>query len=211
MNKFLAGDFQILAESPDRDSVYTGSPCLAQLPSGRLVASYEWFRPQPPLVENIPDQLEVLVSDDDGVNWRKTAALDIIWPSLFVVKDTLFCIGNARLNREIIIARSEDGGESWSEPSQLFGGRHHNAPTSILFRNGYVYRAFETCPVGDDAVGRSQWESLVVAGDLERAICSTRYGVADVQQGPLSRRAGRAQPAALPGERGGQGGGRLLH
>lgn len=38
----------------------------------------------------------------------------------------------------------------------------------MLFRKGYVYRAFETCPVGDDAVGRGQWESLVVAGDLER-------------------------------------------
>ena len=38
----------------------------------------------------------------------------------------------------------------------------------MLFRHGYVYRTFETCPVGDDAVGRSQWESLVIAGDLER-------------------------------------------
>ena len=167
MNKVLAGDYLILAESPDPDTVYTGSPCLAQLPSGRLVASYEWFRPQP-LVEKIPDQLEILVSDDDGNRWRKTAALDIIWPSLFAVGETLYCIGNRRLSREIVIARSEDGAESWSEPSQLFGGRHHNAPTSILFRRGRVYRAFETCPVGDDAVGRSQWESLVVAGDLSR-------------------------------------------
>ena len=81
MNKILAGDFQILAESPDPDTVYTGSPCLAQLPSGRLIASYEWFRPRP-LVEKIPDQLEILVSDDDGASWRKTALLDIIWPSL---------------------------------------------------------------------------------------------------------------------------------
>ncbi len=167
MNRILAGDFLVVAASPDRESVYTGSPCLAQLPSGRLIASFEWFRPQP-LVEKIPDQLEILVSDDDGNHWRRTAALDIIWPSLFAVEDTLYCIGNRRLSREIIIARSEDGGESWSEPSQLFGGRHHNAPTSILFRNGFVYRAFETCPVGDDAVGRSQWESLVIAGDLER-------------------------------------------
>ena len=167
MNKMLAGDFQILAESPDRANVYTGSPCLAQLPSGRLIASYEWFRQQP-YVETIPDQLDILVSDDGGSRWRKTAALDIIWPSLFAVDETLYCIGNRRLSREIMIARSTDGGETWSEPSQLFGGRHHNAPTSVLFRHGYVYRAFETCPVGDDAVGRSQWESLVIAGDLER-------------------------------------------
>ncbi len=81
MNKTLAGDFLVLAESPDRESVYTGSPCQAQLPSGRLVVSFEWFRP-PPLVEKVSDQLEILVSDDDGNRWRRTAALDIIRPSL---------------------------------------------------------------------------------------------------------------------------------
>ena len=167
MNRMLAGDYQILAESPDPANVYTGSPCLALLPSGRLVASYEWFRQQP-YVEKIPDQLDILVSDDDGSRWRKTAALDIIWPSLFAVDEALYCIGNRRLSREIIIARSTDGGASWSESSQLFGGRHHNAPTNVLFRQGRVYRAFETCPEGDDVVGRSQWESLVIAGDLER-------------------------------------------
>ncbi|MYC94790.1 MAG: hypothetical protein F4X14_07445 [Caldilineaceae bacterium SB0661_bin_32] len=41
MNKVLAGDYQILAQSPDPDTVYTGSPCLAQLPSGRLIASID--------------------------------------------------------------------------------------------------------------------------------------------------------------------------
>ena len=167
MNRILAGEYQVLAQSADPDNVYTGSPCLAQLPSGRLIASYEWFRPQP-LVEKIPDQLEILVSDDGGRGWRKTAALDIIWPSLFAVGEELYCIGNRRLSREIIIARSVDGGQSWSESSQLFSGRHHNAPTNVLFKGGRVYRAFETCPEGDDAVGRSQWESLVVAGDLTR-------------------------------------------
>ena len=167
MNRILAGDYQVLAQSPDPDNVYTGSPCLEQLPSGRLVASYEWFRSRP-LVEKFPDQLEILVSDDGGHAWRKTTVLDIIWPSLFAVGAELYCIGNRRLSREIIIARSVDGGQSWSESSQLFPGRHHNAPTHVLFKGGYVYRAFETCPEGDDAVGRSQWESLVVAGDLTR-------------------------------------------
>ena len=195
MNKILAGDYQILAESPDPETVYTGSPCLAQLPSGRLVASFEWFRPQP-LVEKIPDQLEILVSDDDGERWRRSAVLDIIWPSLFAVGETLYCIGNGRLGREIVIARSEDGGESWSEPSQLFSGRHHNAPTSILFRRGQVYRAFETCPVGDDAVGRSQWESLVVAGDLSMDLLDpSAWRMSN--RVPFPGVPGCAQPAAL--------------
>ena len=135
MGKILAGEYQVLAQSPDPDNVYTGSPCLAQLPSGRLIASYEWFRARP-LVEKIPDQLEILVSDDGGRAWRKTAVLDIIWPSLFAVGEELYCIGNRRLSREIVIARSVDGGQSWSKSSQLFPGRHHNAPTSVLFKEG---------------------------------------------------------------------------
>ncbi len=183
MSRILAGAYQILAQSPDPENVYTGSPCLAQLPSGRLVASYEWFRPQP-FTETIPDQLDILISDDGGNDWRKSATLDIIWPSLFVVGETLYCIGNRRLSREIVIARSTDGGIAWSEPSLLFAGRYHNAPTHVLFRRGYVYRAFETCPSiergndahklegcivrDDDTVGRSRWKSLVIAGDLRQ-------------------------------------------
>ena len=54
---------------------------------------------------------KILVSDDGGSQWRMTAALDIIWPSLFAVDGVLYCIGNRRLSREIIIARSEDCGE----------------------------------------------------------------------------------------------------
>ncbi|MBV7335296.1 glycoside hydrolase [Chloroflexi bacterium TSY] len=171
MTKILAQDYQILTQSSDPENNYTGSPCLAQLPSGRL-ASYEWFQPQP-YTETIPNQLEILVSDDVGASWRKTAALDIIWPSLFVVDQTLYCIGNRRQSREIIISRSEDEGESWTDPAVLFEGRYHNAPTHILFKNGFVYRAFETCPPGDDAVGRSQWKSLVIAGDLSQDLLTS--------------------------------------
>ena len=61
----LASDYRVLARSPDPQNVYAGSPCIAALPSGRLVVSYEWFRPAP-LKEQVPDQTEALVSDDDG-------------------------------------------------------------------------------------------------------------------------------------------------
>jgi len=61
----LAGKYLVLAQSPDPENVYTGSPSLAQLAGGRLVASYEWFRPGP-ILDRIPDQTDVLVSDDDG-------------------------------------------------------------------------------------------------------------------------------------------------
>ncbi len=156
----LTQEHLVLAQSPDPENVYTGSPSLARLASGRLVASYEWFR-QAPLKEQIPDQMAVLVSDDDGETWRKTAALDFIWPSLFVYRDDLYVIGNRRASRDICIARSRDGGENWSEMVNLFEGRYHCAPTSVLLRRDFVYRAFETCKGP-----RTDWKSLVVVGDL---------------------------------------------
>lgn len=163
----LAPDFVVVAESPDPALHYAGSPCLIAGPDGRLLASYEWFQPAP-LTETLPNQLEIAASEDEGASWRPLARLDMIWPSLFVVGAAVYLIGNRRLSREIVIQRSRDGGVTWSSESVLFRGPYHNAPTSVLMRNGQVYRAFETCPPGDDVVGRGQWRSLVVAGDMER-------------------------------------------
>lgn len=158
----LSGKYSILASSSDPENLYTGSPSLAGFPNGRLVASYEWFRPKP-LKEEILNQTEILVSDDGAVTWRKVAAVDFIWASLFIVGDVLYIIGNRRKSRDICIARSSDGGESWTDIVTLFQGRFHGAPTHVLLRSGIVYRAFETC------LGvRSEWKSLVVAGDLSR-------------------------------------------
>ena len=156
----LAPDYKILASSDDPQNVYTGSPSLAQLPSGRLIAGYEWFR-QAPLKENVPDQMDILASDDNGDSWRKIAAIDFIWPSPFVANGKLYVIGNRRKTREICISRSDDEGATWSDMVTLFEGRFHCAPTNVLIGDDFVYRAFETC-VGP----RTEWKSLVVAGDL---------------------------------------------
>jgi hypothetical protein len=160
--KCLAPEYAILARSEDPQNVYSGSPCITSLPCGRLVVSYEWFRPAPHK-EQVPDQTEILVSDDDGASWRKAAALDFIWASVFSVGDTLYMIGNRRGSRDICIARSADGGDTWSEMVTLFEGRYHCAPTPVVEEDGFVYRAFETC------VGiRTEWKSLVVAGNASK-------------------------------------------
>ena len=61
--KLLAPEHVVIAESPDPKNVFAGTPALARLPGGRLIAAYEWFRPSP-LKEAIPDQMEIQVSDD---------------------------------------------------------------------------------------------------------------------------------------------------
>lgn len=159
MNHLLAPDYQVVARSPDPANVFVGSPALARLPSGRLICTYEWFRGYP-LKETIPNQCETLVSDDDAQSWRQTASTDLLWPSPFVVANALYLIGNRRGTRDIAIARSDDAGETWSDPSTLFAGRYTNAPTNVARLGATVYRAFETCPPGN-----ANWQSLVVAGD----------------------------------------------
>ncbi len=163
MNRISSEGHLVLASSPDPGNVYAGSPSIARMRTGRLLASFEWFRPSPKK-ETVPDQTQVLVSDDDGATWTRTAGQDFIWATIWSHEDDAYLIGNRRKSRDIIIGRSRDGGSTWEGPVTLFEGRHHCAPTPVLIHNGFAYRAFETC----DAPSRFDWKSLVVAGDLSR-------------------------------------------
>jgi hypothetical protein len=111
----------------------------------------------------LPNQCEVLISEDGGISWRNGAATDILWASPFVHDNQLYMIGNLRNSRDIVIARSDDGGESWTKERILFAGRYTNAPTTVLRKGRFIYRAFETATPGN-----STWKSLCVAGDTER-------------------------------------------
>ena len=165
MPRLLAPEFTVVAESPDHRHHFTGSPCLIADGPERLLCSWEWFQP-PPATETIPDQLHIAASEDDGRTWRVLSRQDMTWPSLFKEGDTLYLLGSRRMTREIVIQRSLDGGVSWTPESVLFKGRYHGAATNILHHNGHVYRAYETCPLDrPDSRGRSDWHSLVVAGD----------------------------------------------
>ena len=164
----LAQEYVIVAESPDKETVYTGSPGLIRLATGELLASYEWFRGAP-LKDSVPNQTEVKVSADDGRTWELRGNTDIIWPSCFVHEDALYMIGNRRKSREVVISRSTDGGYTWAPDVEVCSRRSHGAPTTITFQGGQVYRAFETCPiVGRSGGGRSSWESFVMTGDLSK-------------------------------------------
>lgn len=171
MARLLAPEFVVVAESPDHNHHYTGTPCLVSGGPDRLLASWEWFQPAP-LTETIPNQLHVASSEDEGQSWRVLSRQDMIWPSLFTVDGTVYLIGSRRMSREIVIQRSLDGGSSWTPESVLFAGRFHSAATHILQHDGQVFRAYETCPVETHGIGRSQWHSLVVAGDLNQDLLS---------------------------------------
>ncbi len=165
MLRLLAPEFTVVAESPDHHRHYTGSPCLIADGPGCLLCSWEWFQP-PPVTETIPNQLHIAASEDEGRTWSVLSRQDMTWPSLFKAGDALYLLGSRRMTREIVIQRSVDGGTSWTPESVLFEGRYHGAATNILLHNGHVFRAYETCPLNQPGGrGRSDWHSLVVAGN----------------------------------------------
>tara|TARA_B100000029_G_scaffold188640_1_gene186255 strand:- start:62897 stop:64066 length:1170 start_codon:yes stop_codon:yes gene_type:complete len=161
MNQLQSQEHIVLASSPDPENIYTGSPSIARLSSGRLIVSYEWFRPKP-FKESVPNSTEILVSDDNGHTWEMISCQDFIWATIWTSENHAYLIGNKRKTRDIIIARSLDGCLSWEGPNTLFEGKYHCAPTTVLIHNGFAYRAFETC----DAPSRSDWKSLLIAGNL---------------------------------------------
>jgi hypothetical protein len=160
----VAAKYTVLAQSPYPGELFAGSPSLARLPHGRLVASHEWFTGKLPKKKAF-DHTEIQISDDDGATWRPTATLKVNWASIFTLEEDLYAIGVQRVSRGICIAHSADGGETWSETVTLFEGHYHGAPTSVLVREDFVYRAFE-----NGARTPPEWGSCVVAGDLSRGL-----------------------------------------
>jgi len=87
MTDVLARDYQVLAESPDPQNVFAGSPSLARLPRGRLVATHDWFRTDPDK-EKMPNQGQVLTSDDGGCTWTKRASTDLMLSLIHISEPT---------------------------------------------------------------------------------------------------------------------------
>ncbi|MBC8868355.1 MAG: exo-alpha-sialidase [Planctomycetes bacterium] len=154
----LAQDYSVVARSEDPKHVFLGTPAIARLPSGRYVVTYDRFR-------NDCEGCIVVTSDDRGRTWTERTRVALQWASPFVIEQSLFLIGNnqKRDARDIAIARSDNGGQTWSPVRVLFQGRYTGAATSVLVHGGRLWRAFETCPPGNE-----NWKSVVVAADLNK-------------------------------------------
>jgi hypothetical protein len=154
----LAKDYFVVARSEDPKHVFLGTPAIARLPNRRYVVTYDRFR-------NDCEGCIVVISDDRGRTWTEQARVALQWASPFVIEQSLFLIGNNQRHdaRDIAIARSDDGGQTWSPLRVLFQGRYTGAATSVLVHGGRLWRAFETCPPGNE-----NWKSVVVACDLNK-------------------------------------------
>ncbi len=146
----LADDYVTVCASPDPERVFCYSPGLARLPSGRLVATTDWGGPGvadlPGPKGEIPEsaglwQGRIYTSDDRGAIWTLRAYYPFMHARPFVAGDALYVLGHAR---DLTIVRSDDDGETWSEPSRLTEGQYwHQAPCNVHYVHGCVYLVME--------------------------------------------------------------------
>ncbi|MBR0339312.1 MAG: exo-alpha-sialidase, partial [Alistipes sp.] len=137
----------VINHSPASKGKYLGSPSICILPNGRYVASHDYFGPKTKEFETAIT--DIFVSDDKGASWQKSASLrGQFWSSLFYHNGAIYIFGTCRHHGNIVIRKSTDGGESWSNPYDaknglIVEGEYHTAPTPVLVHNGRIYKAFE--------------------------------------------------------------------
>lgn len=137
----------VVNHSPASKGKYLGSPSICILPNGRYVVSHDYFGPKTKEFETAIT--DIFVSDDKGATWQKNASLrGQFWSSLFYHNNAIYILGTCRHHGNIVIRKSTDGGQTWSNPYNaenglLVEGEYHTAPTPVLVHNGRIYKAFE--------------------------------------------------------------------
>ena len=166
----LADDYVRIFESPYPKDVYTYSPGIAVLESGRIVATLDMGGAGMDKMDGpkgirygSPVQGKVFISDDKGETWKHTVDFPYHHARPFAAGKSLYVLGQAE---DLMIIRSDDDGETWSEPSVLTKGEDwHQAPANVHYANGNVYLVMERRPPHDCKA----WGVSVIAPVLMRA------------------------------------------
>ncbi len=165
---------QAIYRSPDPKTVWAYSPGICALPSGRLIATMDQGGPG---VKNLPGekgmswksfcQGKIYISDDGGETWRHVGDFPFCHARPFVAGNAIYILGQAR---DLTVIRSDDNGETWSEPKKLTEGQQwHQAPCNVHYAKGNVYLVMER-EMYDDC---TTWGVSILAPVLMRADCSS--------------------------------------
>ena len=148
----LADDYVVVCESHSPSNVYCYTPGLAVAAQGRLVATMDfggsgWKKGEP--------RGRIFVSDDRGKSWAQRASFPFGHARPFVAGASLYVLGQAG---DLMVVRSDDNGETWSEPARLTDKQHwHQSACNVWTANGCVYlvmerrvtQAIQSWPVGE--------------------------------------------------------------
>lgn len=138
----------VIAHSPQHSGKYIGSPSLAVMPDGSYIASHDFFGPQSN--EHVRAASRIYRSSNKGKAWELIAEIDgAFWSKLFIHQSKLYLLGTDRHHGNAIIRRSDDGGHTWTEPTDasnglLLAGEYHCAPMPVITYQGRLWRAMES-------------------------------------------------------------------
>ncbi|MGI5819620.1 MAG: sialidase family protein [Armatimonadota bacterium] len=166
----LAQQYEVVAKVDSRPDPATGeytigdAPSLAHLPDGGLLCAA-------PLITRPRGQgvLRFHRSDDGGRTWRRLPAESAFHCGRLIPQgEALYFVGAGPTRGEgIRIIRSDDMGESWSEPVELFAGGFYNAASGYVVRDGRLYWCFGSVnEAGSFNAAGSR--TVVIAADFER-------------------------------------------
>ncbi|MBE6731733.1 MAG: exo-alpha-sialidase [Ruminococcaceae bacterium] len=137
MNKItpLAPTMSIIHHSPDPQHIFTYSPGVCVLKSGRIIATLDTLDSR-----NGEKIGYIYISDDGGKSWRFVTNFPFYHARPFISGDSVYIIGHYD---KLMIIRSDDEGETWSEASVLDENSWHQAPCNVLHAKGNVYLVME--------------------------------------------------------------------
>lgn len=144
---------------PELTRTFLGSPSVVRLEDNALVVSHDYYGVGCPRNHESEESLtSIYRSEDNGQTWVNiTHIMNCYWSTLFTHRGALYILGCSQQYGSIYIRRSDDGGYTWTHPTeaangQLFlGGYYHDAPNyhcapvAVLKHGGRIYKAFEDC------------------------------------------------------------------
>lgn len=165
----------VIAHSPASSRIYIGSAGIARLDDGAYLAKHDEFGPGS--TEHVSAVTRVYRSRDRGETWQPIAKLDgLFWSNIFVHRGAVYMIGTHHHHGELVVRRSTDGGETWTDAVDgttglIRSGAWHTAPMPIVEHRGRLWRAVEDADGGDDwgVRYRPRMASIALDGDLLNA------------------------------------------
>lgn len=153
-NAPIANDFVPIWKSPAPAAETSGPVSIAKSVTGRFVATFtNWRRVAGKRI--IVDK--VYTSDDHGQSWTHRADVPIVRQRVFRTNDALYMLGG---RERLLISRSDDDGETWSDPAPLTDeGPWGGEPVNEWYANGRVYLVNERKTVAD----QRGWPAAVYA------------------------------------------------
>ncbi len=132
----------VIHYSPAVSGRYIGSPSICILPNGDYLATHDLFGPKSN--EHVRAIGRLYRSSDKGATWKHVTDFDgFFWTGLFVHKDQVYTLGNDKHHGNVVIRRSTDNGQTWTDPVIIAEGQFHGAPMPVIEHDGRLWRAME--------------------------------------------------------------------